>query len=363
MSAATTTSALRRDCYAGLTLYAPDQTVVPVDLSDNTNRWGMPPAASRALRQVATESVTRYPDTYARSLKEALAEYVGVKPSMIVTGCGSDDVLDSAIRAVAEPHSRVAIPDPSFAMIPAFARMNGLSPIMVPLGADYDVDVDAMLGCDPRIVYVCAPNNPTGTPVSRRAVQALARNTAVIVIVDEAYAEFADANVLDLAREYPNVLVVRTMSKAFGLAGLRVGYAVGASALVAEVEKSRGPYKVNALAAAAAVAALREDLPWVHEHVALAIDNRARLVRELRSRAIDAAPSSANFVFAPVRDAQIIALAMREQGVAVRPFSGLAAVSPALDASAGAALRISVGPWEEIEKALAALDAARTVCA
>lgn len=353
----------RRACYADISLYAPDRRPAIVDLSDNTNRWGMPPAAQRALRSAAGDAYTRYPEIYASTLKEAVAEYTRLDPSMIVTGCGSDDVLDSAIRAFAEPGDHVAIPDPSFAMIPLFARMNGLDPVLLPLTPSYDLDVDAMLACDPRIAYVCSPNNPTGTIAARASIEALAARVDGVVIVDEAYAEFAEGHVLDLARSSANVLVVRTMSKAFGLAGLRVGYAVGNPALIAEVEKSRGPYKVSTVAGLTAVAALRDGLPWVREHIALAVANRARLAGELTRRQIPALESSANFLLAPIPNAERIALTMRELGVAVRPFTNLPTLAAELRRTQGAALRISVGPWPEIEAMLAALDTARAQCA
>ncbi|HEX5830151.1 MAG TPA: aminotransferase class I/II-fold pyridoxal phosphate-dependent enzyme, partial [Gemmatimonadaceae bacterium] len=146
------------------------------------------------------------------------------------------------------------------------------------------------------------------------------------------------------------LLVVRTMSKAFGLAGLRVGYAAGAPALVAEVEKSRGPYKVNALAERAALAALREDLPWVRARIAEAVTNRERLADGLRAIGLAPLPSNANFVLVPVTDAAALAQRLRDAGVAVRPFSALPTI--------GDALRISVGPWEMMEECLHLLDAA-----
>jgi histidinol-phosphate aminotransferase len=354
---------MARPAYAQLRLYAPDRTPARVDLSDNTNRWGMPPAAARAVRDASSESCTRYPDTYAAPLKESLAGYCGVDPSCIVTGCGSDDVLDSAIRAFGEPGERLATCDPSFAMLPAFARMNGLEPVIVPLTDTFDLDVAALRAAGPRVLYLCTPNNPTGTVASRERVEAIVDDTDAVVIIDEAYAEFAVGHLLELARTRPNVLIVRTMSKAFGLAGLRVGYAVGAPALVAEVEKSRGPYKVSAIAARAAIAALRDDAAWVRDRVMLARDARNRLQRELGRRGIPALPSAANFVLAPMRDADAVARLMRERGVAVRPFTDLPLLSPMLRDSRGAALRITVGPPDQMTAALDALDAARAACA
>ena len=346
---------LARASYRAISLYAPDRAPCRIDLSDNTNTWGVAPAVEEAIRDAAVAAVTRYPNLYAATLKEALARYLGVASGSVVTGCGSDDVLDSAIRAFAEPGDAIAFPDPSFAMIPIFARMNGLRPMPVRLTASLDLDADAMLATGARIIYVCTPNNPTGNAMSREAVERVVERATGVVIIDEAYAEFAGADFLDLLARSERVLIARTMSKAFGLAGLRIGYAAGAPALVAEVEKSRGPYKVNGIAERAALAALGEGLPWAREHVAMAIANRERLMDALRSRGLSPLPSAANFVLVPVAAANERAKRMRALGVAVRPFEGLPPLG-ALAATGGSALRISVGPWEMIDAALAALD-------
>lgn len=336
-----------RESYRSISLYAPNRTPAAIDLSDNTNLWGIPPAASRAIHEAATSSVTRYPALYAADVKRAIADYVGVDPEMVVTGCGSDDVLDSAIRAFAEPGDTIAYPDPSFAMIPIFAQMNGLRGVSVPMTAAHDVDPADYAAVDARIAYVCSPNNPTGGALSRAAIDRIVSDARGVVIVDEAYAEFASTNVLDLPRSSPRVLVSRTLSKAFGLAGLRVGYAIGNPELIAEVEKSRGPYKVNGLAQRAAVAALTDDREWVRAHVREAIENRERLANALRAMGLAPLPSEANFVLVPVRDAQAVDRALRERGIAVRPFVALPRI--------GDALRISVGPWEMLDACLRAL--------
>jgi len=348
---------LARASYRAIALYAPDRAPCTVDLSDNTNCWGIPPAAERALRDAALSTVTRYPNLYAAALKEALGTYIGVERGMLVTGCGSDDVLDSAIRAFAEPGDAIAYPDPSFAMIPIFARMNGLVPMPVPLTESLDADADAMLATGARIIYLCSPNNPTGESLTRATIDRVVRDAPGVVIIDEAYAEFATADCRDLLRSSDRVLLTRTMSKAFGLAGLRVGYAAGSPALVSAVEKSRGPYKVSALAERVSLAALGEGMPWVREHVNEAIGNRARLVQSLDERGLTALPSEANFVLVPVARAGERARAMRARGVAVRPFDALPGVTAALRATDGSALRISIGPWPMIEAMLAALDA------
>ena len=348
---------LGRESYAGISLYAPDRRPCAIDLSDNTNLWGAPPSAERALHDTASASMTRYPELYAGSLKDALADYIGVGRDQIVTGCGSDDVLDSAIRAFAEPGDRVAVPDPSFAMIPIFARMNSLEPVLVPLTSDYDVDVERTLHVEARVIYLCSPNNPTGTSLSRRSIEEIVGSASGLVIVDEAYAEFAGCGVTDLLRRSDRLLITRTMSKAFGLAGLRVGYAIGAPNLIREVEKSRGPYKVNAIAERAAVSAIRNDMSWVRANVDAAIINRTRLIDSLRELGLDPLPSSANFVLAPVPKAKRIGHELRGRGIAVRPFEGLTcAPGTSLAATGGDALRITVGPWELLAAALDALS-------
>lgn len=349
-------SGLTRESYRAIELYAPDRAPCRIDLSDNTNCWGVAPAVAESIREASVSTVTRYPNLYAASLKEALGRYLGVSHDRIVTGCGSDDILDSAIRAFAEPGDVIVSPDPSFAMIPIFARMNGLRSVTVPLTSSYDIDPDAMLATDARIIYLCSPNNPTGAALSRSAVERVVERATGMVIIDEAYAEFASIDLSPIAIENDRVLVARTMSKAFGLAGLRIGYATGAPALVAEVEKSRGPYKVNAVAERAALAALGEGLEWAREHIVEAKANRDRLNSELERRGLAPIHSEANFVLVPIPNANARARHMRTLGVAVRPFEGLPAISDALLGSGGSALRISVGPWDMVEAALGALD-------
>jgi histidinol-phosphate aminotransferase len=316
-----------RAAYRDVALYVSEPNRCEIDLSDNTNLWGAPPSAQEAIRDVAAGAFTRYPSAYASELKEALAAYAGVDRSRIVTGCGSDDVLASAIRALAEPGESLAFSAPTFTMIPVFAQINGA-----------------------RIIYVCSPNNPTGTCVSREALERLIAIAPGTVIVDQAYFEFAGESCLDLATANARVLVVRTMSKAFGLAGLRIGYAIGAPSVVAEVEKSRGPYKVSVAAERAALAVLATDRAWVAARVADARASRDRLAESLRKLDLAPLPSQANFVLVPVQNASRVAMRMRERGVAVRVFEGLPSI--------GDALRITAGPAPMMDRALEALEEA-----
>lgn len=334
--------ALARASYRDIDLYAPNRAPCRIDLSDNTNAWGMPPAARAAINE--TTSVVRYPSLYADGLKAALSTYTGLPVEMITTGCGSDDVLDSTMRAFAEPGDRVAFPEPTFPMIPIFARMNGLVPV--------PARIDEVVESAARIIYLCSPNNPSGSAIARASIEDLLRRSYddQIVIIDEAYAEFAGVNALDLVSTCDRLIITRTMSKAFGLAGLRIGYALGNPALIAEVEKSRGPYKVSAIAEQAGVAALTAGADWVEEHIALVIANRRRFEEALVDRGMLPVRSSANFVFFPIDGASAIAREMRTRGVAVRAF----------DRPSG--LRVTIGPWNLLQEALSVFDEARRVC-
>jgi histidinol-phosphate aminotransferase len=335
-----------RVSYRDIPLYSPSKVKCGVDLSDNTNLFGMPPAAERVLRETVATHVTRYPVGYAQDLKRAVAAYTGVDPSRVTTGCGSDDVIDSTLRAFLEPGELLAFPDPTFVMMSYFAKVNGLRYAPVPLKPDFDIDVDGLLATGAKLIYVCTPNNPTGTVASRAALERLVDNAPGIVLLDEAYAEFARESHLDLASR-PNVLVTRTLSKAFGLAGLRVGYAVGNPTLIAEVEKARGPYKVTGLSERIAAAVLTEDVPWMTARATEALAIRERLVAELANLGLKSLPTEANFVMVPLPGAPAVAERMRQRDVNVRAFQGLAVV--------GDALRIGCGPWTMMEAALTAL--------
>jgi histidinol-phosphate aminotransferase len=339
-------SALSRASYRDIPLYSTPKERSEVDLSDNTNLWGAPPSALLALRESAEESVTRYPVAFEPALRQALADYAGVPADMIVAGCGSDDVLDSAIRAFGEPGDFLCLPAPSFSMISVFARTNGLIPIDVPLTARLDADTAAMLETGAQITYLCSPNNPTGGAFTREAVERVVRGTAGLVIIDQAYAEFGGEAFTDLVSTRP-VLVTRTLSKAFGLAGLRIGYGIGSPELVGEIMKARGPYKVNALAERAAIAVLKNDRGWVADRVTDVIANRTRFRKELALRGITSLRSEANFVLVPVKDCVADSQELRRMGIAVRALPSLPGI--------GDALRIGIGPWDLMELCLDAL--------
>jgi len=334
--------------WSDLVLYRPPQSPVTINLSDNTSRFGVPPSALAVLADPASaRDLVRYPDAYAAPLKAALAAYVGVGADAIATGCGSDDILDSSFRAFARPGERLAYVAPTFPMAAYFARMNGIDSYSVPLAADGTFDPDALLARDPALVYLCSPNNPTGALLDPDAVERVIDRARGVVVLDEAYAEFAGTSRASEAPTRPGLLVARTLSKAFALAGLRVGYAVTNPELVTQIELSRGPFKVGALAERAATAAVTHDVAWMREQAARAVAQREKLAASLRDLGLAPLPSAANFVCVRVPGASRVAAAMRTRGIAVRPFDGL----PGL----GDVLRITASPEDEQQAMLAAL--------
>jgi len=342
---------IARASLRGVPTYAPEALSCAIDLRDNINLFGVPPAALAAVRAIEERSLTQYPSVAGGSLVSVLADQLGVRPSEIVTGCGSDDVLDAAFRAVAEPGMVLAHPSPSFSMVPVFARLNSLIPVAVPLAPDGAADADALLATGARIIYLCSPNNPTGTTTPAEVVRRIVRASDAIVILDGAYAEFA-TELEDLRAEAPaldRLLVVRTFSKAWGLAGLRVGYAIGSATLAEAVQKSRGPYKLSAVAERAAVAALTQDQAWMRRHALEAVECRERVEGELRELGLSPLDSRGNFVCVPVPNAHAVADQLAQRGIAVRAFTGLPVF--------GDALRIGMAPWPVVEQFVTAMRA------
>jgi histidinol-phosphate aminotransferase len=336
-----------RATYRNLPVYDPADPPVAIRLADNTSPFGMPPAALQALRDGTHDALAQYPSAYARPLAQAFASYVGVRPEEVLVTAGSDEALSCTFRGLAEPGAVVAHMDPTFVMARVFAATNSVVPVAVPVTPELDADADALLAIRPALTYLCSPNNPTGSIVSAAALGRILESSPGIVLVDEAYAEFSGTNLARQAPAHGRMLVFRTLSKAFGMAGLRVGFAVGAAGLIRELEKARGPYTVSALSEHAATCALRDDVAWVRRGAALIAQYRDGFVESLRSAGFHPLPSAANFVLIPMADTARVAQALASKGILVRSFTGLPRI--------GDALRISIAAPEVMEQVLVSL--------
>ncbi|HEX7664919.1 MAG TPA: aminotransferase class I/II-fold pyridoxal phosphate-dependent enzyme, partial [Polyangiaceae bacterium] len=329
----------------GIARYVPKRPPCAIDLTDNTNLFGAPPSVTKMLASLEAPAITRYPSPYGDALRAALGTSFGVAAESIATGDGSDDVIDTTIRAFGDPGDVFAFCPPTFSIVSSFALASGLRPEACAL------DAAAIARKNPKIVYLCAPNNPTGALLPEGFLDAVLAKTRALVLYDEAYADYSPApSLVARAATSDRIVVARTFSKAYGLAGLRVGWAVSSPSVIANLERARGPYKVGAVAEKAALAAL-SDRAWVEARVADVLALRSRFVDALAGKGFAPLPSAANFVLVPVANAEERADAMRAHGVSVRAFPKLAGI--------GDALRISIGPQPMMDACLAALEATK----
>ena len=332
-----------------------------VELGSNENPYGPSPAARMAILD-QLHSLHRYPDPLGLDLKRALAAKHGVEVAQILLGNGSHELLMQLAQVFAGEGDEVVFSRYGFAVFALATQCAGATARVVdalprdhatmPLGHDLDA-IAAAITPATKLVYVANPNNPTGTWFGREALEAFIARIPddVIVVFDEAYAEMADApdyaSALPLLSRHPNLVVTRTFSKAYGLAGLRVGYLIGAPGLVAVMERVRESFNVNGPALAACEAVLDDaaHLQWSLESNRT---ERAWLTEALQQRGLRVFPSQTNFVlveFGP--NTALIEAALTVQGVVLRPMVGY---------GLGDCLRITVGTHDENQRLLAALD-------
>jgi histidinol-phosphate aminotransferase len=322
-----------------------------IKLASNENPLGPSPKAMAAIGlQVA--DANRYPDGASFALRSKLAGRLGVDDTQLVFGCGADEVLELLAKTFLGVGDEVVMPWPSFAMYPIVVKGMGATPVMVPPRADFGHDLDAMLDAiTPRtkIVFLCNPNNPTGTSFSADAYERFLDNLPedVVLAVDEAYYEFVRRSdfpdaVASIARR-PGTLVLRTFSKIYGLAGLRVGYGIGDTELIGFLQRARHPFNVNKLAEAAAIAAL-DDTEHVERTLALNAAGIDFLTRELTALGYEVWPTDANFIL--VRTGPGYYDALLRLGVIVRPMGSFG-----LDDC----VRISIGTQAENARLVKAL--------
>lgn len=326
-----------------------------VKLASNENSLGPSPKAVEAMAQFAAK-MHLYPDAASFDLRNALAASLGVTPDSIVTGNGSDDIIHLLGVTFLEPGDEIVQGDPSFVRYEAAAILNNTVCHMVPLTADWVHDLDAMAArCNEntRLVFIANPNNPTGTIVGREALRRLLDSVPkrALVILDEAYYEYAAdsphyPNGVDFVREGYNVVVLRTFSKAYGLAGLRIGYGVMRPDIAHWLHRTREPFNVNYMAQFAAIAAL-EDTDHVTRTVTMNEAGKQEFYAAFDALGLDFAPTFANFVWVNVgKESRPVYQALLERGVITR--TGDVFGAPTF-------LRVTIGTPEENAKFLTAL--------
>ena len=323
-----------------------------VKLASNEAPFGPLPAARAAIADAVT-GINRYPDESNTLLTQALAAHYGVDPAQLLIGAGSVNLLALAFAATADRGDEVVFAWPSFEMYPILSQQIGATAVRVPL-AEQHHDLDAMANAvneRTRLVFVCNPNNPTGTAVDAVALTKFLERVPsdCLVVLDEAYREFVTApdvpDGLAVLAAHDNVAVLRTFSKAYGLAALRVGYAIAHPDVIAALRKVAIPFRVNALAQVAALASLGAQ-DEMRERVEGVITERARLLAALQELSLPVVASEANFLWLDVpEEAAALGQFSERRGVVLRAFAGFG-------------VRITVGSAVENDRAASALEAA-----
>ncbi|MFR9725708.1 histidinol-phosphate transaminase [Streptomyces sp. MS19] len=323
-----------RPALDGIPAYVPgkpaDGGPVTFKLSSNENPYPPLPGVLESA-VAAAGTLNRYPDLACAALTAELAARFGVPVSHIATGTGSVGVAQQLVQSTAGPGDEVLYAWRSFEAYPIITQISGATSVRVPLTADEEHDLPAMADAitpRTRLVFVCMPNNPTGVPVRRAALERFLDRVPqnVLVVLDEAYREFSRdpevADGIDVYRERPNVCVLRTFSKAYGLAGLRVGFAVAHEPVAAALRKTAVPFGVSQIAQNAAIASLRAEEALL-ERVDALVAERTRVSDALRGQGWRVAPSQANFVWLRLgAETAAFAGACEAAGVTVRPFLG-----------------------------------------
>lgn len=327
----------------------------PIKLNQNESPFDVPDGVKdEILSAVRNKSWSRYPDSMPMDLVEALADHIGVDPRGVIVCNGSNTLVQLMAGVVSAPGVRVAIPSPSFSLYGLYAGIFGGRVLEVPLTSDYRFDLPALCRVaktkNVRLLILCSPNNPTGCAISNRDLDRLLSSTNALVMVDEAYGEFYEQTAADLLPKHANLIVLKTLSKAYGAAGIRIGYLIAHPHLRDEIIKGKIPFDINVFSHAAAMVILK--------HKAL-IAKRIAFIRSERERAFQALaqidgvtpyPSRANLILFEVADPDAVFTGLIERGVLIRNVTSY----PML----GNALRVSIGTAGENDRFLDALERA-----
>lgn len=295
-----------------------------IKLASNENPVGPSPKAVKAIKKILSE-LNRYPDGNGFYLKKRLSRYLGVEPNSIILGNGSDELIDIITKTFVEDDQSILTADTTFVEYEIVARQNNRKAVTVPLRY-FRYDLESMMkkiDKKTKVIFIANPNNPTGTYVTRREFEEFLKDVPddVLVVLDEAYDIFIDVNDYPKGLQYiknKNVLVLKTFSKAYGLAGLRIGYAVGCPQLIAAMEKVRQPFNTNMLAQAAATAAL-DDKDFLKKSRKVVLEGKQFLYDALKRMGFAYVPSVANFILVDAgKDCLEVFNAMLRFGVIVR---------------------------------------------
>lgn len=319
---------------------------VYIKLNTNENPYPPSPRVAEAIRNALDDRLRLYPDPVGTAFRQTAAALLGVEPGMVLVGNGSDDILTILTRAFVGPGQVVIYPTPSYVLYRTLAELQDARPVEVPFNADWQLDPAAFAHPEARLAFIPNPNSPSGTALKPEQIAALAERLTCPLVVDEAYVDFAESHAIDLVRRFENVIVTRTLSKGYGLAGLRVGYLVARPEIVEGLIKVKDSYNCDRLSLVGGAAAL-EDQAHLAETRGKILATRHRLIEAVRAFGYDVPESQANFVWCeggPPAAGLYEALKARKILVRLMRYPGRAE-----------GLRITVGTDAEIDQLIAAL--------
>jgi histidinol-phosphate aminotransferase len=288
-------------------------------LDTNTNVLGSNPAAARYLKEQDID-LNEYPVTYSDNLRKALASLYDLGVDNFVVGSGSDEILDIAFKAFTEWGDDCLVPYPSYTLYDFFAQLNGGTVKYTELTEDFQLDVDDIVSSDAKILIVASPNNPTGNSFRQKDIEEVLSGFKGMVIVDEAYGEYSNNSMIPRVNEFENMIVVRTFSKAYAMAALRIGYGVANKDVAEMMNSAKIPYSLNSLSEGAGIAAIK-DQDFIKRSKKMVDAERPKLASGLSKLGFEPFPADANFILAraPI-DHAVLTKALEDKGILIRDF-------------------------------------------
>ena len=314
-----------------MTGYKPGEQPKPgtkiIKLNTNENPYPPSPHALEVLRTIDSEWLRRYPDPYAKDFCLAVSEVLGIPADWIIVGNGSDELLNVVIRACSEGSDRpVVYPMPTYVLYRTLAAMQPANAIEIPYPADFQLPIDELVAAKGAITFVASPNSPSGHIIPLNDLRKLAKLVSGVIVIDEAYVDFAEYSALPLVSELENVIILRTLSKGYSLAGLRMGFGIAHPQLLNGLFKVKDSYNIDAIATLVGAAAMR-DQAYKNDCIAKVKTSRIKLTTDLRNLGFTVFNSQGNFVLAtpPKKNAEYLYLQLKVRGILVRYFkqSGL----------------------------------------
>ncbi|MBW4611705.1 MAG: histidinol-phosphate transaminase [Desmonostoc vinosum HA7617-LM4] len=310
-----------------------------IKLNSNENPYPPSPAALAVLRNIDGEWLRRYPEPYGEEFRQATSKVLGVPSDWIIVGNGSDELLNLVIRACAEPGRKVVYPMPTYVLYRTLSQMQAAEIVEIPYKEDYSLPLEKLIAANGAVTFIASPNSPSGHVVAMNDLQNLANRLSGVLVIDEAYVDFAEENALNLVKEHANVFVIRTLSKGYSLAGLRLGFGVANPKLLDGLFKVKDSYNIDAIACAVGAATIT-DQAYKNACVAKIKASRTQLAKDLQKLGFRIWSSQTNFLLAqpPQDNAEYLYQKLKQRRILVRYFK-----QPGLDNK----LRITVGTNEQ----------------